>query len=95
LIKVKEVSFMVEKLKYPPSIHEISVRGQKILDSLSEKLKEEKKGKPIVIEVDSGDYFIGETPIEATKKAKEKYPDKVFFQGKIGYKTCYTFKGRK
>lgn len=86
---------MAEKFKYPPSIHEISVKGQKILESLPETLKGEKKGKLIVIEVDTGDYFIGETPIEATKKAKEKYPEKIFFQGKIGYKTCYTFKGRK
>lgn len=83
------------KLKQLPDIHGISVKGQKILDDVSKKLEREHFGKVIVIEVESGDYFIGEIPIEATKKAKEKYPDKVFFQGKIGYKTCYTFKGRK
>ena len=83
------------KLKQLPDIHGISVKGQKILDDVSKKLEREHFGKVVIIEVESGDYFIGETPIEATKKAKEKYPDKVFFQGKIGYKTCYTFKGRK
>jgi len=83
------------KLKQLPDIHGISVKGQKILESVSKKLEREHFGKVIVIEVESGDYFIGETPIEVTKKAKEKYPDKIFFQGKIGYKTCYTFRGRK
>ncbi len=86
---------MGEKLMQIPDLHEISVKGQRILDSLPEEVVEEHRGKPIVIEVDSGDYFIGNTPIEATKKAKERYPDKIFFQGRIGYRTCYTFKGRK
>lgn len=86
---------MVEKLLQIPNIHEISVKGQRILDSLPAEVVEEHFGKPVVIEVDSGDYFIGDTPIEATKKAREKYPDKIFFQGRIGYRTCYTFKGRK
>lgn len=86
---------MVEKVEQLPDIHEISVKGQRILDSLSEELEEKHFGKPIVIEVESGNYFIGETPIEATKKARKKYPGKIFFQGRIGYKTCYTFKGRR
>lgn len=52
---------MVEKVKQLPDIHEISVKGQRILDSLSEELEAEHFGKPIVIEAESGDYFIGET----------------------------------
>jgi len=83
------------KLKQLPDIHGISVKGQKILEGVSKKLEREHFGQVIVIEIESGDYFIGETPIEATKKAKDKYPDQIFFQGKIGYKTCYTFRGRK
>jgi hypothetical protein len=47
-----------------------------------------------VIEVDSGDYFIGDTGVEASKKARKRYPDKVFFQGKIGYRAAVSFKGR-
>lgn len=82
-------------LKCAPPIHEISVKGRKIFDSLSESLEAEHKGRAIVIEVDSGDYFIADTPIEADKKAREKYPEKIFYQGKIGYRTAYTFKGRR
>jgi hypothetical protein len=86
---------VVEKLLQIPNIHEISVKGQRILDSLPAEVVEEHFGKPVVIEVDSEEYFIGDTPIEATKKAKEKYPDKIFFLGRIGYRTAYTFKGRR
>lgn len=86
---------MTEKLMQMPRIHEISVKGQRILDSLPEEVVEEYFGKPIVIEVESGDYFIGETAIEANKKARERYPGKIFFLGRIGYKTYATFKGRR
>ena len=86
---------MAEKLMQVPSVHEISVKGQRILDSLSEKVVEEHFGQFIAIEVDSGDYFIGDTAIEATQKARGKYSDKIFFLGRIGYRTAYTFKGRR
>jgi hypothetical protein len=45
--------------------------------------------------VDSGDYFIGKTGIETTRKAQAQYPGKLFFLGRIGYRTAYTFKGRR
>jgi len=86
---------MAVRTKELPDIHQISVKGQRVLDGLPDELKKEHFGKPIVIEVDSGEYFIGDTPIEATKKARAKYPDKIFFQGRLGYKAGYTFKGRR
>ena len=57
---------------------EIGRKGRKIFEVISEQLKTKYFGKAIVIDVETGDYFIGKTGIEATKKAKEKYPDKVF-----------------
>ena len=48
----------------------------------------------MVIEVDSGEYFLGDTSVEADKKARAKYPGKVFFGGKIGYRAAVSFKGR-
>jgi hypothetical protein len=49
----------------------------------------------VVTEADSGDYFIGKAEMEANQKAREKHPGKVFFLGRIGYPTAYTFKGRR
>ena len=43
--------------------------------------------------VDSGDYFIGDTAMEADEKAKGKYPDKAFYFGRIGFRAAVSFKG--
>mgnify|MGYP001603750985 CR=1 FL=1 len=47
-------------------------------------LLSEHKGKIIVVEPESGDYFLGETLREANRKALEKHPDKVFFATRLG-----------
>jgi len=73
--------------EYPVNTKEIGRKGRRIFEAISEQLEKEHFGKAIVIDVETGDYFIGKTGIEATKKAREKYPNKVFFLGKIGYRT--------
>lgn len=78
-----------------PDIHGISRKGRKIFEGLSPELTAKHRGQFIAIEADSGDYFIGETGIEATRKAQVKHPGKIFFLGRIGYRTAYTFKGRR
>lgn len=68
----------------------IAERGQKIYeDRLKEKLEPLHKGKIIAIEVETEDYFLGDSVIEAVNKAKEKHPDKVFFIARIGYKAVH------
>lgn len=76
-------------------VRKISEKGQRILDAIPEELKEEQFGRFIAIEMESGEYFIGDTAIEATREAQVKHPDKIFFLGRIGYPTAYTFKGRR
>ena len=78
---------------YPRQIHQISKAGKQLFEKLDAELREKYYGKFIAIEVDSGDYFIGETGIDASKKGKEKYPDKIFFLGRIGHRTAYKFRG--
>jgi len=43
-------------------------------------------GKYVMIEVDSGDYFIGKTTQEAFHQAQTAHPEKVFSLIRIGYK---------
>ena len=81
--------------EYSVNTKEIGRKGRKIFETISEQLEKDHFGKAIVIDVETGDYFIGKTGIEATKKAREKYPNKVFFLGKIGYRTYVSFKGRR
>ena len=47
----------------------------------------EKKYHPddvVLIETESGNYFIGKTTIEAYKSARRKYPKKKFFGAHVG-----------
>lgn len=55
-------------------------------------LKKE-KGMIAVIEPDSGKYFLGKTLLEALKKAKEQYPNKIFYSVRIGYPFAHEQKG--
>lgn len=86
---------MVQQVPKRSDTHAISTKGQKIFESLSPELVKQHCGRFIAIDVDSGDYYLGDTGIEATKKAQTRYPGKIFFLGRIGYHTAYTFKGRR
>ena len=72
----------------------IGEKGREIFKKISEELERDYHGKFVAIEVDSGNYFMGDTSIEADKKAKKKYPDKVFYLGRVGYRVAVSFKGR-
>lgn len=41
-------------------------------------------GDYITIDVSSGKYFIGKTPIEALHRAKRRFPRKQFFLAQVG-----------
>jgi hypothetical protein len=43
-----------------------------------------KQGLIAAIEPETGEWFLGETLLEAIKKAKQKYPDKIFYSIHIG-----------
>jgi len=79
----------------PPDIRKISQQGQRLFEALDPALREQHRGQFVANEVDSGDYFIGETAMAANQMARAKHPGKVFFLGRIGYPTAYTFKGRR
>ncbi len=64
-------------------------RGKEIYKRIKNKLEPEHKGEFIAIEIDTGDYFVGKDPIEADEKAREKYPDAVFFLARIGYRAAF------
>ncbi len=86
---------MMQQVHERPDPQEISKKGQRVLDALVQELATQHFGRFIAIEADSGEYFLGDTVIEATRKAQAKHPGKIFFLGRIGYRTAYTFKGRR
>jgi len=52
-----------------------------------------KKGLLAMIEPESGECFLGKTTLEALKKAKKKYPNKVFYCVRIGSPYAHEHKG--
>lgn len=52
------------------------------------------KGRYVAIEVESCAYFFGETPIEAALKGKKRFPNKVYYLKRIGFKSVFHYKNR-
>jgi hypothetical protein len=48
-------------------------------------------GKIVVIDAESGDYFLGKNLHEANEEARKKYANKVFYAIKVGYPAVYSF----
>jgi hypothetical protein len=67
----------------------LSSKGKAIYNGIVAKLESEHKGDIVAIEVDSGDYFLGRTVVEAGDKARKKHPDKVFYFARIGFPAVY------
>jgi len=52
-----------------------------------------KKGMLAMIEPETGEWFLGRTALDALKKAKGKYPDKIFYCIRIGSPFAHEHKG--
>ena len=63
-------------------------------DKLKSKLEPHHTGEIVVIDPETGDYFLGENLHEANEKARKKYPNSVFYAIKVGYPAVYSFSSR-
>lgn len=76
-------------MTFPRSVrskHQIVAKGQEIYDKkLRNKLESDYRGQIVAIEIDSEDYFLGASVVEAVKEAKKKYPDNLFYFVKVGF----------
>jgi hypothetical protein len=68
--------------------------GQQIYERLRAQLEPRYAGKIVAIDVDTEDYFVGNTLQEAIDKGRKKYPEKVFYAVKVGYPAVYSFSSR-
>jgi hypothetical protein len=65
-------------------------RAEKIYeDRLKVDLEANHLNEFVVIEPDSGDYFLGRTSLEATLHSRAAHPDKVGFLIRIGHRAAY------
>jgi hypothetical protein len=71
-------------MRPPRGWAEFDRSSEERIKELEPDLLPEHKGKIIVVEPESGDYFIGETLREANRAARKRHPDKVFFADRLG-----------
>ena len=84
---------MTSKIQLLPNINpaEIARKGEEIYEKkLKDKIEKDYFGKIVAIEVDSGEYFLGDTTIEASNRAKKRFPDKITYLKKIGFPAVFT-----
>lgn len=69
---------------------ENKIKEAKILfERINRKLADKYKGRIVAIDSDSGDYFIGDSELDAYKKAIKQYPKKQFIFKRIGFSSTH------
>ncbi len=76
----------LKRQKTPYSTEELDRRGWQRYEEIRTDLEAQHYGEFVMIEVDSGDYFVGATPPAALHLAETVHPDKAFCLVRIGYK---------
>jgi hypothetical protein len=56
---------------------------------LQSELEPAHQGDIVAIEVESGEYFLGKSVVEAIKKARTRHPDKLFYLVRVGFPTVH------
>ena len=72
---------------------EFSQKGEEIYQKKIKKITKKQTGKIVAIEVESGDYFIADTVLQAGMAGRKKYPDKQFYFVRVGYPAVHSIKG--
>jgi|YelNatPaOPRAMG01_1025707.scaffolds.fasta_scaffold02246_8 hypothetical protein len=62
----------------------VLAKGKEIYLKIKDQLEPTHNGKIVAIDVDSGEYFVGDTLLEANDKAREKYLNKQLYFARIG-----------
>lgn len=76
------------KQRYAKVTEKVIVDGDRVYLQLKDKLESAHKGKYIVLEPETGEYFLGDDELQLVKTAKQKFPDKAFCIKKIGHKAA-------
>ena len=60
-----------------------------LFEKISKELLPKFKGKIVAIDTDSGNYFIGDSELDAYKKAINSYPNRKFIFKRIGFNSTH------
>ena len=87
----------LEELKRQKTAHtteELDRLGWKRYGELQDELELQHHGDYVMIEVDSGEHFVGQTPQEARRLAEAAHPGRAFCLIRVGYKAVHKLKPR-
>jgi hypothetical protein len=71
-------------------LSEFSQKGEDIYNTrIKNELPSGLNGKIVAIEVESGDYFIEDTPLKASILGQQKHPNKQFYFKRVGYSSVH------
>lgn len=69
---------------------EFVTKAKVVYEKIRETMEKNHKEEFVAIEPDSETYFLGKDQTEAVKKAKNKYPDKIFYLVRVGHPAVIT-----
>jgi len=67
-------------------------KAKAIYEKIKDRLEAEHKGEVVAIDVESGDYFLGKTGLEAARQAKARYPNRIPYIMRIGRPAYISFR---
>ena len=82
----------METLVFVADKRQIATKGKAIYQRLQAELEKTYLGRFVAIEVESGDYCVGEPLTEAKARAREQYPERVFYVVRVGRPTVYAYR---
>ena len=71
-------------------LQQFTQKGREIYKTLQQDLESQYWGKIVAIDVETGDYFLGDTVIKAGKEGRKKYPQKIFHFIRVGFPAVHT-----
>jgi hypothetical protein len=77
----------------PMSEYEIEQKAKTVYENIKTQLEAKHHGETVIIEVESGDYFLGKNMLDALKSGKIKHPDGIFYGFRIGYRAYVSYRG--
>ena len=84
---------MIRSIHQEPDPAERMRSADRIYDALRALLEPAHKGEIVAIDVETGDYYLGRTPLEACDKGRAKHPDSILACKRVGYPTALVVGG--
>ena len=91
-MNVQEQFEQLKKVKTIHSTEELDRLGWARYKEIQDELEAHHRGDYVMVEADSGEYFVGKTPEEALHQAETSHPGKPFCLIRIGYKAAHKLK---